>query len=123
MASAAGVALVAALSLAAVGCAAGGPTVVVEHALGATTVVRNVRFNGCVWPATLKLGEATMPSECLSGPQRVYYEALDVASGSVVWTAYQTTFEIDGGSGEDVRVQLHAETQEKDVTAPGPFGH
>lgn len=104
-------------------CASGGPTVVVEHALEPTTLVRNVRFNGCVWPGTLKVGDATAPRECLSGPQRAYFEALDTAAGVTTWTGYQTTLEINGSAGDDTRIVLTPATREKDLTAPGPYGH
>lgn len=104
-------------------CASGGPTVVVEHALEPTTLVRNVRFNGCVWPGTLKVGDATAPRECLSGSQRAYFEALDTAAGVTTWTGYQTTLEINGSAGDDTRIVLTPATREKDLTAPGPYGH
>lgn len=109
----------------AAGCHEGGPTVVVEHELGESVLVKNVRFLGCVWPASLTRGHATVPETCLSGTGRVYYDALDtVASpGATFFPSYQTSFELDGDAGEDLRVVLTPETEDKDVTAPGPFGH
>jgi hypothetical protein len=106
------------------GCGPAGPIVSVQHQLGARTLVRNVRYNGCVWPAAIQTGAYTIPPKpCLSGPARVYFEKYDLDSATATWAGYQSSPLYDPPGGEDALLALTPGTIEPDLTAPGPFGH
>jgi hypothetical protein len=80
-----------------------------------------VRYSGCVWPALLRDGDTTEARTCLAGSRRVYF---DLAIGdAAMFLGQQTTSELDGRDGATLRVVLEPDGYERDLTAPGPFGH
>lgn len=62
------------------GCDMAYPEVLVVNKIDEHTLVRNVSFNGCLWKAVLAYDEASSPSRCLAGADRVHFEKFDAAA-------------------------------------------
>jgi hypothetical protein len=60
-----------------VGCDAFDPEVVVVNDIDEAILVRQVSFNGCLWPSLVAHGEATPPGRCLPGADRVHFQRFD----------------------------------------------
>lgn len=150
--SALGVALLVAASLTGA-CDLAYPEVVVINRLGEDVLLRNVRFQGCVWEGVLADGDATTPARCLPGEDRVHFEKLDAAayareaaedgaidgvcpctvpadesddappSAGPTWFPYQTAAVHHVDYGELRVVEVSADDLEQDFSAPGPYGH
>jgi hypothetical protein len=68
---------------------AGDPEIIVVNEIDEAVVVRQVSFNGCVWPQLLTFEDATSPRQCLPGADRVHFQRFDAES-------YCTTHVADG---------------------------
>jgi len=99
------------------------PSVSVRNGFAAGQQVTNVRFNGCVWTATLSAGQSTPLGDCLSGEARVYYSLFDPAHPDQKWLGHQTRAVYRAQDGERLEVTLGEDDDERDLTAPGPYGH
>lgn len=59
------------------GCDSAYPEIVVVNNTSERVLVRNVSFNGCLWPEVLAYGEATSPQRCPPGSDRVHFKKFD----------------------------------------------
>ena len=62
------------------GCDLGYPELIVVNQTDDTIQLRNISFNGCVFPGVLPYGEATSPLRCLPGKEPVRFEKFDAAN-------------------------------------------
>ncbi len=144
----AGVALLAAAILA--GCELLNPEVVVRNDLGAPVQIRELSFNGCVWPVLLAPGESTSPCACPPGVERVRFKRFDaqayvneilevIARGghgyprsddrvgvrlpTPLWFSYRTRSPFALGYGDFQVLRVLPDEIEEDFDVPGPYGH
>ncbi len=67
-------------ALAVVGCDNAYPELVVVNNTSERVLLREVSFNGCLWPDVIAYGEATSPQRCLPGSDRVHFKKLDAGT-------------------------------------------
>ena len=59
------------------GCESAYPEIIVVNKTGRHILLKNVRFNGCVWEGVLAYGDATSPGRCLPGRDRIHFQKFD----------------------------------------------
>jgi len=136
-----------ALALALAACEA---EVVIENGLEAPVEIRELSFNGCLWPVLLAPGERTSPCSCPPGADRVHFKRFDaqafvsgvleeVARGSrayppsgdrlgvklpaPLWFAYRTREPVELEPGALQVLRVTPGQIEQDFEVPGPYGH
>jgi hypothetical protein len=126
------------------------PEVAVQNDLGTPVQIRDISFNGCLWPTVLAPGEATSPCGCTPATERVRFKKFDaqsyvnkvlddLAHGSrdypptsdrvgvqlptPLWYSYRTRSTSELGYGGFQVIHLRPEDIEQDFDVPGPYGH
>lgn len=66
-------------SLWSIGCTEVYPEIAVVNRAGDQVLLRDLSFNGCSWPAVLAGGDATWPSRCPPGRDRVHFQRFDAS--------------------------------------------
>jgi hypothetical protein len=96
----------------------------VRNGFDGGVVVRSIGYQGAGWPGALLPGEQTSDHGCLPGEDRVYYElARPLPDGGLLVWRRQTrrTYRAEGTG--TVEAVLGDDNDERDFSAPGPYGH
>lgn len=85
--------------------------------------IANIRWNGCSWPEVVPPQNTTAFHVCLPGQGRVYFDLYDTNNPQAGWQKRQTTVIFDLGNMTSCTIVISQDNHERDVSAPGPYGH
>ena len=105
------------------------PEIVVVNRTATTVLLKDLSFSGCAWSSTLGFGEATAPSRCLPGQDRVHFQKLDLAGVRPSQRGRSDLVSVPDDRAEEVaygdfqRLEIELDDLEQDFSVPGPYGH